>query len=517
MPDVLSAVELSADVLIIGGGMAGAWAAVAARQTGAEVVLVDKGYCGTSGVTAAAGPGHWWVAPEEREAAVDARHLSTLGLADKSWMHRILDTTWQWLPGLAPWYHFPRDPSGRTHYAPMRGPEYMGALRQRLDQAGVIVLDHSPALELLLHRDGSAAGARGWRIRDRRPWQIRAAGVILAAGGCAFKSHLLGSANNTGDGYLMGAEAGVALSGMEFSREYCIAQARTSMTRSMIYSFGRYQDASGHEVGGDHTALAEALLRGPVYCQLERTPDDIRQQLPEISPNVQLLFDRAGLKPYNEPFEVTLRAEGTVRGTGGLLIADNDCQTRVPGLYAVGDCASRVPVAGANTGGGAVNSAWALSSGIWAGQAVARLARHQGRRLDEAVQPVGEAGLRPRGQRKTGAPAEITQRVQDEMLPLDKNYFRTGEKLQRSLAALDTLWDEVREQPGADPVRSREAAALAATARWCYRAALERKESRGLHQRSDLPHSRDELAHSMTVGGLDRVWVDTRATEELPA
>jgi succinate dehydrogenase/fumarate reductase flavoprotein subunit len=41
----------------VGGGNAGAWAASAAAEAGAKVILVDKGYCGTSGVTAAAGPG----------------------------------------------------------------------------------------------------------------------------------------------------------------------------------------------------------------------------------------------------------------------------------------------------------------------------------------------------------------------------------------------------------------------------------------------------------------------------
>lgn len=49
----------STDALIIGGGMAGAWAAIGATRAGATVTLVDKGYCGTSGVTASAGPGHW--------------------------------------------------------------------------------------------------------------------------------------------------------------------------------------------------------------------------------------------------------------------------------------------------------------------------------------------------------------------------------------------------------------------------------------------------------------------------
>ena len=43
------ALSVSADVLVIGGGPAGAWAAVAAAEAGARVVLVDKGYLGTSG------------------------------------------------------------------------------------------------------------------------------------------------------------------------------------------------------------------------------------------------------------------------------------------------------------------------------------------------------------------------------------------------------------------------------------------------------------------------------------
>ncbi len=46
-----------ADVLVLGGGPAGTWAAVSAAEHGARVVLADKGFCGTSGATAAAGTG----------------------------------------------------------------------------------------------------------------------------------------------------------------------------------------------------------------------------------------------------------------------------------------------------------------------------------------------------------------------------------------------------------------------------------------------------------------------------
>lgn len=528
--------ELHTDVLIIGGGMAGAWAALAARETGAEVVLVDKGYCGTSGVTATAGPGHWWVPPAEREAAVDKRWLATLGLADKRWMHRILAETWARLPTLAPWYGFGVDAQGQTRYHALRGPEYMRALRQRIEAAGVTVLDHSPALELLLRGDGSAAGARGWQRRAGREWHIRAAAVILATGGCAFRSRLLGSGNNTGDGYLMGAEAGVELSSMEFSNGYCVAQGGTTMTRSMIYGFATYYDAAGREVappsGPDPSvrtaALAEALLEGPVYCSLHKVPQDIRLILAEISPNVPLLFARAGIDaPYDSRFEVSLHAEGTGRGTGGLTLADDHCQTRVPGLYAIGDTATRDLVAGANTGGGAVNSAWALSSGIWAGHAAGRLSRRDGRRADEAGEGVGGAGLRPLAPARGSVdPARNVRTVRDEMLPYDKNHFRSARGLENSLAALDDAWREIRtgsgggDSDGRSAIARREAAALVASARWCYRAALVRQESRGLHHRVDAPARRAEFDGRLVTGGLDSVWTRIEPVvcrEEAPA
>jgi len=44
--------HLQTDVLVIGGGPAGAWAALSAAQNGARVILADKGYLGTSGATA---------------------------------------------------------------------------------------------------------------------------------------------------------------------------------------------------------------------------------------------------------------------------------------------------------------------------------------------------------------------------------------------------------------------------------------------------------------------------------
>jgi glycine/D-amino acid oxidase-like deaminating enzyme len=80
--------ESATDVLVVGGGLAATWTALAAAQAGGEVVLVDKGYCVTSGVTATAGVTHWIVPPEGHERAVTERHASAGGLAESEWALR---------------------------------------------------------------------------------------------------------------------------------------------------------------------------------------------------------------------------------------------------------------------------------------------------------------------------------------------------------------------------------------------------------------------------------------------
>ena len=508
--DMLS---LAADVLVIGGGMAGAWAASAAARAGARVILVEKGYCGTSGVTAAAGPGHWWVPPEGRDAVVKQRVAAGAGLGEADWMHRILDRTWRTLPILAPFYAFGVDDEGQINHRAVRGPEYMRALRAFALGHGVTILDHSPVLELLARDDGSIGGASGVRRQDGgRPYQVTAGAVVLAAGGTSFLSHLLGSRNNTGDGYLLAAEAGAELSGMEFTSAYTIAPAHSTMTRSMAYSFASYYDGDGRELdlpfGPAQTAgLARALLQGPVFCSLHRLPDDIKARLHTISPNVPLVFDRWGIDPYHQRFEVTLHNDGTIRGIGGVRVLDVDGSTSVPGLFVAGDNASREKVAGAISGGGNVNSAWALSSGVIAGESAARLARSIGRRVAR-LKPLGQAGLRPRSRVRALDLDTMRAGVRAEMHPFEKNLFRKESSLAASQRALDGLWSEIADHAAGDTLRWREAAALVATARWSVASARHRTESRGMHRRLDHPAQDPTLAVRLLSRGFDHVTVE---------
>jgi succinate dehydrogenase/fumarate reductase flavoprotein subunit len=517
-------VEFDVDVLVIGGGPSGAWAACSAAMSGARVVLVDKGYCGSSGATASAGTGVWYVKPEAeaREKAMASREAMGGFLQDRRWMQRVLDRTYNSINTLAEWgYPFPTDEFGKERRTSLQGPEYMRLMRRRVRECGVKILDHSPALELLVDESGAVAGARGWRRQQQESWVVRAGSVVIATGGCAFLSKALGCNVLTGDGLLMAAEAGAEMSGMEFSNAYAIAPEFASVTKTLFYGWGTFtlEDGSVLEGASGHhrSIIAKALLKQRVYAQIDRADEDTQATMRLAQPNFFVGFDRAGIDPFTQRFPVTLRLEGTVRGTGGLRIVDDGCATSVTGLYAAGDAATRELVCGGFTGGGSHNAAWAMSSGFWAGASAADHARHLGAGAKtRTLQGIGGVALESRPAHRFD-PAAATAAVQAEVFPYDKNYFRTGSVLKVSLQRLDGLWHELRAADAAEPgqvVQAREAAAMVATARWMYHSARARHETRGMHKREDFPNQDVEQRHYLASGGLDEVWVSPRAAAE---
>jgi succinate dehydrogenase/fumarate reductase flavoprotein subunit len=515
--------ELRTDVLVIGGGPAATWAAWSAASRGATVHLVDKGFCGSSGATASAGTGVWAVTPDGDERAKAKAQREALGgyLADHDWMDRVLDQTWRNVELIEQWgYPFPKE-DGNSVRRNLQGPEYMRLMRKVITRAGVRILDQSPALELLVDRNGAVAGARGIQRQDNRSWTIRAGATVIATGGCAFLSKALGCNTNTGDGYLFAVEAGGELTGMEFSNHFSVATAYGSVTKTAHYSWAVFTDEAGNDLdavkNGHYSAstIARGLLKGPVYAQLSRAKDrpEVREYLRSAQANFFLPLDRAGIDPFEQRFPVTMLLEGTVRGTAGIRIIDGTCATTVPGLFAAGDAAPRQLICGGFTGGGSHNAAWAMSSGRWAGDGAARFAQSLGGRLaDRAVRRTGVAGL-PHAELTSSAydADDVIAGVQGEMFPLDKNLFRSERGLRASLGVLDGLWDDVHGAAATETVRdvqkAREAAALVATARWAYTSALARRETRGMHRRTDYPALDENQQHTLVVGGLDDLWV----------
>ncbi|MGE7368363.1 FAD-dependent oxidoreductase [Neorhizobium sp. NPDC001467] len=500
---------LNTDVLVIGGGPAGCWAAWNAVASGLDVVLLDKGYVGTSGATAAGNTTTIYSrrGTSERAASVAQRVRLGHAFAEPERVERVLDRTHENLDLLAGWgYDFPSYDDGRPYRGMLRGPDYLRFMRQKLIKARVRILDHHPAEELLLS-DGSAAGAIARSRRTAEALEIRAGAVVIATGGCAFLSGALGTNNLTGDGYLMGAEAGATLSGMEFSAQYGISPAYSSVTKGVVYFWGTFSDEDGNilaGVGDRQSIVAEALLRGPVYAVLDKAPPRLQEGFRRGQPNIFMPFDRLGIDPFRDRFPVTLRHEGTVRGTGGMKINDR-ASTTVPGLFAAGDAATRQGMSGATTGGGGPNASWAMATGSWAGEDASKYVKSLGTHWrSRTVERVTSSPL-VRTARENPDVHDVIEAVKRQTLPLERGFFRSSQSLGEGSAALRDLWQD-QSWRWSRSAKVREAEALIATARWATESAILRRESRGLQRRLDYPDMNPSLARRIDSGGTDSIW-----------
>jgi len=498
--------ETETDVLVLGGGPAGIWAALSAAADGARVVLADKARCAGGG-PAVDGMHALWNPPPgpAREEAVRQALRHSGGLGDPVWMNGVLDETSYRTTELARWGY--RFPESRRAPAPvgarLDGTRYLRLLRRRLRLAGVRILDHHPALHLLVDGSGTVAGASGVCVNEQNgTWTIRAGAVIVATGGCAFRSGAVGTETATGDGLLMAAEAGARLSGMEFAGAYGIALAhtaagpidRSALALHPVLRAAPLYDDSGTALPGHRSTALAALAEGRrVYAVPIGLLSATRERLTGIG-----LLDPAGRIPIRAVLE------GTVRGSGGITVSGPDCATGVPGLYAAGDVADRQPISGAAGGASGRHAAWAIASGVWAGKGAAARVRESG--IPTRVFPVPGAGLAARSRVD---PRAVIGLVQEHTLPLRRSYLRSADSLRDSVGELDLIWPGARlDLGGPDRVRAREAAAMLAVARWIAHSALIRTESRGIHHRTDHPALSPQWRVRLLVRGLDEILVE---------
>ena len=143
-------------------------------------------------------------------------------------------------------------------------------------------------------------------------------------------------------------------------------------------------------------------LPEPVFARIDRATDAEQRAMRKGQPNFFLVFDRLGIDPFTDFFEITLVAEGTVRGTGGVRIADYDCATDVPGLFAAGDTATRELICGGFTGGGSQTRRGRRRRGV-GGPGRGGFAVRRGRPLG-ILREIGKAaGLRPIDRSQSGS------------------------------------------------------------------------------------------------------------------
>ena len=500
-------ISLRADVLVLGGGPAATWAALSAARAGAAVVLADKGYCGTSGAAAASNNNVWYVKdPAEYERHFTERFRSGGGLSERGWTEAVLERAVRQLHLLGELgYPFPRKEDGTLNHATLRGPDYMRFMRQQIRRAGVTILDHSPMLGLILDDvEGRVTGAHGV-TRDGARWRVAAGATVVATGGCAFLGGALGTNVCTGDGHLAAGEVGASFSGMEFSNQYGLGAAFSSVTKGLPFIWASYSRQDGSEIAVEDddafVSVARVLVDEPVFAVFDRASGDVERWLRSGQSNAFLPYDRMGIDPFRERFPVGLRLEGTVRGTGGIHLTGQDCATGVPGLYAAGDAASREPIVGGRTGGGSPNAAWAIVTGAWAGEAAGRFAT--------SLNGAPPLSVPPPGTLRIADPVVARDVLVREVWSLRTNLFRSEAGLLSAQQALDAASRAPVAEGPTTLLQARSARAMLYVARLAYTGALRRRESRALHQRTDYPQSKGRHAYRQVIAGTDTLTVTT--------
>jgi succinate dehydrogenase/fumarate reductase flavoprotein subunit len=156
-------------------------------------------------------------------------------------------------------------------------------------------------------------------------------------------------------------------------------------------------------------------------------------------------------------------------------------------------------IVGGRTGGGSPNAAWAVATGAWAGEAASSFAS----RIKSVASTSGLHGDAPSFEALSIAdPATVREALRLEVSPPEVNLFREETRLIKATKTLDAALIEPVAN-GAGLAAARSARALLYVAKLAYRAALERRESRALHRRSDYPQRDDAFGYRQSISGVD--------------
>jgi succinate dehydrogenase / fumarate reductase flavoprotein subunit len=529
----------STSVLVVGTGAAGLRAAIELAEHGVQVLCVGKRrrddahtVLASGGINAALGtmdPEDSW----EQHAADTLRE--GYWLSDPVAVEllcreapRAIDDLLRWGARLA------REPDGRltqrffgahryrrTCFAgDYTGREIQRVLVERAPAVGVQMRDDVYLTRLLVH-DGRVFGAYGFDLDDGSRRLIVADAVVLAAGGHTriWRRSSSRRDENTGDAMRLAAEAGCRLRDMELVQFHPTGMvypeefAGTLVTEAVRGEGGILRNALGERFmerydparlelsTRDRVALANyteiAEGRGTGHggvlldiSHLER--ETILDRLPRM---YRQFLDLAMLDITRAPMEVAPTAHYSM---GGVRVDPETHATDVAGLYAVGECAAGVH--GANRLGG--NS---LAECLVFGRIVAQRAARWSHALD--VQVRDHAAIEQARDevdellaRRGDEFARPLQRALRDLMSEDCGVVRTEDGLRDGLERLRELRErtnalEVRPDIAgyADLAHAFDLQGSLLAARATLECALERRETRGAHNRADYPEQHPEL------------------------
>jgi succinate dehydrogenase/fumarate reductase flavoprotein subunit len=522
---------LETDVLVIGGGIAGCFAAIKAKEQGLDVTIVDKAYAGKSGASIAAQI-FWMVFNPEWadnfDELMDTFVKSGEYINNRDWCEVILKDSLAIYQDMVAWgVEFHPDWSECIHmFPPFTGirPKFRKAapvLRKQAEKVGVKIIDRVMCTDLL-KQDGKIVGAIGFSYDTGDLYVFKAKATVLTAGGSSYKPPQFAMRSITGDGEGMAYRAGAEITGKEFLTTFPTIASYPlwgRVTWGYLNLFPRFvTDGEGNRAlpfsdylePGPEGFRREWKLnweflvhagRGPILWDLTPvTDDDIKEaQRAETKSGYRAIeHERIGLD-LNQRGKIPIAggpAGYSQAGQAGVWVHDTKCTTSLPGLYAAGDCGgtryngSFLTNPGLGTSGSAV-------TGRRAGGAAAEYALQ----VEKPVIAKEEIGRLKKlvyapAERKGGfSPRWVTQLLQNTMMPYFILYIRHGERLQAALTMVEFLRDHlVPKLTARDPHELRlahETRNIVLSAEMMLRASLFRTESRGLHYREDYPRRAD--------------------------
>ncbi len=402
-----------ADVLVIGGGAAGAMAAIRAREAGADVLLVDKSVFGRSGCAALASGAYITYMPGDDMML----HLGGRGvLTNQTKAIEAIHATYDVLKILDGWgVKFVKEGgelwrgkggSGAAASGGLAaglvggGTAMMKVIRGVALRDGVRVLNRVSVTDLLTSdgrhpTGGQVVGALGVSGREREVHVCEAKSVVMCAGGFNFGYKRPGQwfagmpLNITSDGVAMQIRAGAVMGNMAVGSKYlqtmefmCAPGIEHFTTMGTSYFNSRGEDVmkrfSESEAEftrrlslGQAVALEMLEGNGPVYLDCTKLPPENIRLLYEVIPIIMNTFEAAGYEISKErvPYLPVLAATyGSSHGGGA--VVDDECRTSLPGLFAAGASSDGMNISPN------LNLSWCMVLGWWAGLHAADYARN---------------------------------------------------------------------------------------------------------------------------------------------
>lgn len=531
--------KMNTDVLVIGGGGAGAMAAVKAKAHVSKVVAVNKGpypsgntSLAKGGFAAALGD-----ADSRDNPQVHLEDIMRVGMINnakvvKAWTNEILQVTkelerWgvefvktgdRYYQDIGVGYTYPRI---IRHDA--MGKALMKCLKEKGSRLGIDMLEHTVIAELLTV-DDRVVGAWGIQVQTGQLVVIHAKATVLATGGLGnlfpVSDNVLGV---TGEGYVLGFRAGCELVDMEMA-DYqmipCYPEAMKGHNphadlflesgKARLYNGLRerfikryYPDTLEQGTGRAFVArcIANEISDGRVgdhggifLDASDMTPDLLAKAHYKSAVEA---FRNAGVDLAWQPMELVLATHSSL---GGVRI-DDTCSSNVQGLFACGEVAGGLHGA-ARLGASALSSM--LATGSIAGRNAAQYALTLKKQIpcDEHQLSDAKHKLETRVSSKEGIePAELKKSIQ-AVTGRHLNMARDAEGLTKALHELKRIEHDmlphlsgrtsdrtgigIRLRDAIEAEGQLELAQIIATAALC------RQESRGGHYRKDYPHQDDE-------------------------